>query len=101
MSPSRCPQARGFTTRHLEESSEGGLLLLRNMRVLHDPDELRDFRPEESLELLRPAADRLVGPSAQPLQHVGRMPRLRALALDELDDVARRLRRREPGLPAR
>src|SRR5215467_10397224 len=77
------------------------LLLLRNMRVLHDPDELRDFGLEKNLELLRPAADRLVGPSAQPLQHIRRVQRLCGLALNELEDVARGLRRRKPGLPAR
>ena len=60
------PDVSQFITRSTGESRTGpdGSLLQRNIRLLHDFLEFRNFSLEISIELLRAAADRFVGPCA-------------------------------------
>src|SRR6267142_434134 len=91
----RCPRFRG------PRRASSRSILRRNMSFLDDLGKFREVGPEPRLELLGRAADRLIAGDAQTLEQIGRGQRLGGAALDDADDLARRVRGQEPALPTR
>src|SRR5712672_1543141 len=69
------------------------LVLQGNFGVLHHLGELREVILEHGSKSLGRAGDDLIGGRLQALTHVGRVQRLGGFALDQCDDLARRIRR--------
>src|SRR5262245_6760978 len=72
-----------------------------NFSVFHHLGKLLQVPLEGCREGLRAAGDDLIGGRLQAGTHIGRVQRLGGLALNQRHDVARRISRHEPALPAR
>src|SRR5262245_48345787 len=83
----------------------GGLrhssILSGNMGFLDNLGKFREVGLEPLLELVGRAADGLAAGDPQTLEHVGCGQRRLGALLDDADDLARRVGRHEPALPAR
>src|SRR3954470_2627392 len=76
------------------------LILRRDIRFLHDFCKLRQIRFEARIECPGGRADGLIAHRLEPPLHVRIGDHFRGFALEEDNDVARRLGGHEPALPA-